>query len=110
MPTAARAPLFSPGGTVTLTALKWSGTFVTVGSLAAATTVRAIVDGAGVVCAAAEAASTAAPSSSVPAVLNRVVASQFSGRSEHHTPSSGLLEPQALRVARTSRDRRRHPS
>src|SRR6266699_1595929 len=76
MPLAAETPLFSPGGRVTLTALKWSGTSVTVGSLAAATTVRVIADGAGVVCAVPEAGSAIAPSNSSPVVLNCMIASQ----------------------------------
>ena len=56
--------LFSPDGSETLTALKWSGTSVTVDSLAAAITVRVIAGGAGVVCATAEAPSDIAPSDS----------------------------------------------
>src|ERR1700694_4735081 len=59
-----------------LTALKWSGTSVTVGSLVAATTVRVIAGGAGVVCAVPEAGSAIAPSNSSPVVLNRMIASQ----------------------------------
>src|SRR5882724_39415 len=76
MPLAAETPLFSPGGRVTLTALKWSGTSVTVGSLVAATTVRVIAGGAGGVCAAPEAGSAIAPSSSSPVILNCMIASQ----------------------------------
>src|SRR3981189_1178145 len=76
MPLAAETPLFSPGGRVTLTALKWSGTSVTVGSLVAATTVRVIAGGAGAVCAAPEAGSAIAPSSSSSVVLNCMIASQ----------------------------------
>src|SRR6267142_2067621 len=76
MPLAAETPLFSPGGRVTLTALKWSGRSVTVGSLVAAITVRVIASGAGVVCAAPEAGSTIAPSNSSPVVLNCIIASQ----------------------------------
>jgi hypothetical protein len=76
---AAETPLFSPGGRVTLTALKKSGTSVTLGSLVAATTVRVIAGGAGVVCAAAGAASAIAPSSSIPVILNRKMTSQFNG-------------------------------
>src|SRR5216683_3761788 len=53
-----------------LTALKWSGTSVTVGSLAAATTVRVIAGGAGVVCAAPELGSAIVPSNNSPVVLN----------------------------------------
>src|SRR5450755_1364261 len=59
-----------------LTALKWSGTSVTVGSLAAATTVRIIAVGAGVVCAAPAAGSAIAPSNNSPVVLNCMIASQ----------------------------------
>src|SRR5437899_10485111 len=59
-----------------LTALKWSGTSVTVGSLVAATTVRVIAGGAGVVCAVPEAGSAIAPSNSSPVVLNCMIASQ----------------------------------
>src|ERR1700730_9598180 len=59
-----------------LTALKWSGTSVTVGSLVAATTVRVIAGGAGVVCAVTEAGSAIAPSNSSPVVLNCIIASQ----------------------------------
>src|SRR5437870_6712113 len=59
-----------------LTALKWSGTSATVGSLVAAITVRVIADGAGVVCAVPEAGSAIAPSSSSPVVLNCMIASQ----------------------------------
>src|ERR1700692_2074192 len=59
-----------------LTALKWSGTSVTVGSLVAATTVRVIAGGAGAVCAVPEAGSAIAPSNSNPVVLNCMIASQ----------------------------------
>src|SRR5450759_833539 len=59
-----------------LTALKWSGTSVTVGSLAAATTVRIIAVGAGAVCAAPAAGSAIAPSNNSPVVLNCMIASQ----------------------------------
>src|SRR5207248_2870040 len=59
-----------------LTALKWSGASVTVGSLVAATTVRVIGGGAGVVCAVPEAGSAIAPSNSSPVVLNCMIASQ----------------------------------
>jgi hypothetical protein len=61
---------------VTLTALKWTGTSVTVGSLVAAITVRAIVGGAAVVCAIPEAGSAIAPSNNSPVVLNCMIASQ----------------------------------
>src|SRR5882762_4465597 len=59
-----------------LTALKWSGTSVTVGSLVAATTVRVIAGGAEVVCAVPEAGSAIAPSNSSTVVLNCIIASQ----------------------------------
>src|SRR5665811_626190 len=59
-----------------LTALKWSGTSVTVGSLVAATTVRVIAGGAGVVCAVPAAGSAIAPSNSSPVVLNCMIASR----------------------------------
>src|SRR5258708_36060822 len=59
-----------------LTALKWSGTSMTVGSLVAATTVRVIAGGAGVVCAVARAGSTITPSNHSPVVLNCMNASQ----------------------------------
>src|SRR6266852_9957025 len=59
-----------------LTALKWSGMSVTVGSLVAATTVRVIAGGAGVVCAVAGAGSTITPSNHSPVVLNCMNASQ----------------------------------
>src|ERR1700730_12005043 len=59
-----------------LTALKWSGTSVTVGRLVAATTVRVIAGGAGVVCAVPEAGSAIAASNSSPGVLNCMIASQ----------------------------------
>src|SRR5712675_2257514 len=59
-----------------LTALKCSGTSVTVGSLVAAITVRVIAGGAAVVCAAPEAGSAIAPSNSSPVVLNCMIASQ----------------------------------
>src|SRR5216683_4797083 len=76
MPSAAETSLFSPGWRVTLTALKCSGTSVTVGSLVAATTVRVIAGGAGVVCAVPDAGSAIAPSSNSPVVLNCTTASQ----------------------------------
>jgi hypothetical protein len=84
---AAETLLFWPDGIVTLTALKWSGTSVTVDSLAAAMTVRVIAGGAGVVCAAAEVPSAIAPSESdsVPIVLNRMMASPFNKWLKHHT-------------------------
>src|SRR3981081_2360064 len=59
-----------------LTALKWSGTSVTVGSLVAAITVRVIAGVAGVVCAAPGAGSAIAPSNNNPVVLNCMIASQ----------------------------------
>src|ERR1700716_2609240 len=73
---AAETLLFSPDGRVTLTALKYSGTSVTVGSLVAAITVRVIAGGAGVVCAVPEAGSAIAPSNSSAVVLNCMIASQ----------------------------------
>src|ERR1700676_2155050 len=76
MPVAAETSLFSYGWRVMLTALKWSGASVTVGSLVAATTVRIIAGGAGVVCAVPEAGSAIAPSNSSPVVLNCMIASQ----------------------------------
>src|SRR5258708_8506103 len=59
-----------------LTALKCSGTSVTVGSLVAATTVRVIAGGVGVVCAVAETGSVIAPSNNSPVILNCMIASQ----------------------------------
>src|SRR6266567_8800909 len=59
-----------------LTALKWSGTSVTVGSLVAAITVRVIAGGGGVVCAVPEAGSAITPTNSSPVVLNCMIASQ----------------------------------
>src|SRR5438045_4696291 len=59
-----------------LTALKWTGTSVTVGSLVAAITVRVIAGGGGVVCAVPVAGSAIAPSNSSPVVLNCMIASQ----------------------------------
>src|SRR5438477_12693899 len=91
---AAATPLFSPGGRVTLTALKWSGTSVTVGSLVAATTVRVMAGGGGVVCAAAEPTRATAPSNTIPAVLNRMMASRVNGRPPYALPappSVGLM-------------------
>src|SRR6266851_3081251 len=76
MPLAAEMLRFSFGSRVVRTALKWSGTSVTVGSLVAATTVRVIAGGAGAVCAAPEAGSAIAPSSSSSVVLNCMIASQ----------------------------------
>jgi hypothetical protein len=58
---------------VTATALKWSGTSVTVGNLVAAITVRVIADGAGGVCALAETASVSRPTSSIPFIGNRIM-------------------------------------
>ena len=69
------ALLFSPRGMLTATALKWRGTSVTLGNLAAAITVRVIADGAGGVCALAEVASPTVPSSNIPVVDNRMLAS-----------------------------------
>src|SRR6267154_4221904 len=76
MPVAAEMLLFSSGWRVMLTASKWSGTSVTVGSLAAATTVRVIAGGVGVVCAAPELGSAIAASNNSPVVLNCMIASQ----------------------------------
>src|SRR5260370_42551921 len=76
MPWAAETLLLSAGWRVMVTALKWSGTSVTVGSLVAVTTVRVIAGGAGVVCAAPEAGSAIAPSNNSPVVLNCMIASQ----------------------------------
>src|SRR6266849_931298 len=75
MPLAAETLLAAPGGTVTLAASKYNGRSVTVGSLVAAITVRAIADGAGVVCASAATARAAAPKSANPIVLKRIVIS-----------------------------------
>src|SRR6266446_61912 len=75
-----------------LTALKCSGTSVTVGSLAAATTLRVIAGAAGVVCAAPEAGSAIAPSNNSPVVLNCMIASQVQRIPEHHTLSWRLLK------------------
>src|SRR6476469_10105291 len=76
MPLTAEIPGVSFGRRVVSTALKWSGTSVTVGSLVAATTVRAIAGGAAVVCAVPEAGSGIAPSNNSPVVLNCMIASQ----------------------------------
>src|SRR3984893_12773250 len=76
MPLAAETSLFASGRRVTLTALKCSGTSVTVGSLVAATTVRVIAGGVGVVCAVAKTGSAIAPSNNSPVVLNCMIASQ----------------------------------
>jgi hypothetical protein len=92
MPLAAKAPLFSPGVRVTLTALKWSGTSVTVGNLVAGTTVRMIADGADLVCAVAEAASATAPSSGIPIVLNHAIMS----KTEEHPVGNRLLRVRVL--------------
>ena len=59
----------SPARMATDRALRCSGTATTVGSLVAATTVRVIAGGAGVVCAVAGAAKDAALSSTSPKVL-----------------------------------------
>src|ERR1700728_1687258 len=75
MPLAPETLLASPGCRVTLKALKWSGTSVTVDNLAVATAVRVIAGGAGVVCPAAGAASVIAPSSSNPVVQCGMMAS-----------------------------------
>src|ERR1700730_7969767 len=76
MPLAAETPLFSPEARVMLTALKWSGTSVTVGSLVAATTVRAIAGVAGGGWGGPELGSAIAPSNSNPVILNCMIASQ----------------------------------
>src|SRR6266481_3658831 len=76
MPLATETLLFVSGGRVMLTALKWSGTSVTVGSLLAAITVRVIAGGAGVVCAIPAAGSAIAPTNNSPIVLNCMIASQ----------------------------------
>src|SRR5580700_9333885 len=65
----------SPGLMVTLTARKWSGVATTVGSLAAATGVRVIAGGAGMVCAAAGAARAAMPNNMTPIVLRCIIVS-----------------------------------
>src|SRR6516225_3388517 len=90
MPSPADTLLFSPGAT--FTALKWSGGSITVGDLVAATTVRVIAGGGGVVCAATEAGRAIATSSRIPLVLNCMPASQFKGSSNHHTLSRRHLE------------------
>src|SRR5437899_10352401 len=83
-----------------LTTLKWGGTSVTVGSLAAATTVRVIAGGAGVVCAVPVAGSAIAPSNSSPVVLNCMIASQASAdvRSTIRSPGASW-NGRALRAA-----------
>ena len=68
---------------------------MTVGSLVAAINVRVIAEGAGVVCAAAEAVSATALSSSIPVILNRMIASQFNGYLDHRTRSQHVWERQA---------------
>src|SRR5438876_10961488 len=77
-----------------LTALKWSGASVTVGSLVAATTVRVIADGAGAVCAAPEVGSAIAPSNNSPSALNCMIASQVQqifGAPYALTPPLGMV-------------------
>src|SRR5712671_5905515 len=70
---------------VTLTALKCSGTPTTVGSLVAATTVRVIAGGVGVVCAVAGAVTDAAMSSTTPKILKCMITSQRNrGHSSRH--------------------------
>src|ERR1700680_861406 len=59
-----------------ISAFKGSGPAATVCSLVAATSVRVITGGAGVVCAVPEAGSAIAPSNSSPVVLNCMIASQ----------------------------------
>src|SRR5438552_3372025 len=73
-------------------AMKWSGASTTIGSVVAATTVRVIADGAGVVCAAPGADSAIAPSNRSALVMDCMTASQFKGSENHHTPFRRLLE------------------
>src|ERR1700726_4778700 len=75
-----------------LTALKWSGPSATVGSLVAATTVRVIAGGAGVVCAVPAAGSAIAPSNISPVILNCMIASQVKRMIEAPYPLPPLLE------------------
>src|SRR6266481_7033456 len=75
MPLAAETLLFSFGGSVTFTALKWAGASVTVGSLVAAITIRVIAGGVGAVCAVPVAGSATAPSNKRPVVLNCMIGS-----------------------------------
>src|SRR6266568_1040209 len=76
MPAAPKKLVAAPGGMVTLTALKWSGTATTVGSLVAATRVRVIAGEAGVVCAAAGPARAAVPRSTIPIALKYIITSK----------------------------------
>src|SRR6516165_7190240 len=78
--------LFSPCRMVTATTLKWRGASVTVGNLVAAITVRVIVDGADGVCALGEVASATVPSSSIPVIGIRILASSTDNW-KHHTRS-----------------------
>jgi hypothetical protein len=64
--------VFSPGGTVTLTALKWRGTSVAVSNLVAAITVRVIAEGGGVDCASTDVAKITTLRS-IPAILNTMM-------------------------------------
>src|ERR1700741_432464 len=99
MPLAGETPLFWSGGRVTLTALKWSGASVTVGSLVPATTVRVTAGEVGVVCAVPEAGNTIAPSNSSPVVLNCMIASSpVTGRSQS-TPTRRLTRSARLPFA-----------
>src|SRR2546423_920433 len=77
MPLAADTVVFSRGGRVTLTALKWSGTSVAVSSFVAAITVLLTAEAGGVDCAVTEVANASMPSSSTPAILNCMIASQL---------------------------------
>jgi mannose-6-phosphate isomerase-like protein (cupin superfamily) len=74
---------------VTLAASKYNGRSVTVASLVAATTIRAIADGADVVCASAAAARAAVPKSANPIVLKRIVISLV--KSSRGTSGEGLF-------------------
>ena len=96
------ALLFSPCGMVTATALKWRGASVTVGNLVAAITVRVIVDGADGVCALAEMVSAALPSSSIPVIGIRILASSTNDR-KHHTRSFHGKAPVSLPLFQATR-------
>jgi hypothetical protein len=102
MPLPAATPLLSPGGRVTLTALKWSGISVTPGSFVEAITVRVVAGGAGVVCAEAVAARAIPPSTITPVVLYRMMVSHSTDRASYALPDPFEMASRFRAVGRTS--------
>src|SRR5215471_8666645 len=95
IPLVAETLLLAPEGMVTVTALKWTGVFPTVGNLAEATTVRPVAGAAGGVCPAAAVASATVQTKNVPIGVDRMWLSlnQFNGSNQTAVAATSAKPP-----------------